>query len=202
MLAHVKMNLLSQESNMNPQETICRALKNKKVCVVSIPGAHSWLESVKSELEQDGIRCASVSIPMRFTISMWGGTNKDVDEFYNGIMLNIIRQLNIEIDFKQWLNDNTQILPSRTLFVETFLGMVFEKVSEDIIIFFYGIDELPAEVKNGFFAKLRSVHEKRASRPKQGYGRLTFCLLGNIPKTFFHDVNNPPFNIAFEWIEV
>jgi hypothetical protein len=201
MLAHVKMNLLSQESNMNPQETICRALKNKKVCVVSIPGAHSWLESVKSELEQDGIRCASVSIPMRFTISMWGGTNKDVDEFYNGIMLNIIRQLNIEIDFKQWLNDNTRIKPSRSIFVDKFLDMIFKNVAEDIVIIFFGVDELPAKVKSDFFAKLRSAYGKRGSQPEKGYGRLTFCILGDIPKTFFDDVN-PPFNIAFEWIEV
>ena len=189
---------------MNPQERICQALRNKRVCVVSTPGAHSWLNSVKSELEQDGIRCircAPVSIPMRFETSMWGGTNKDVDKFYNGIMLNIIRQLNIEIDFKQWLDDNTQIKPPRSIFVDKFLDMVFKNIVEDIVIIFFGVDELPVKVKSDFFAKLRSAYEKRASQPKKGYGRLTFCILGDIPKTFFEDVN-PPFNIDFEWIEL
>ena len=43
---------------------------------------------------------------------------------------------------------------------------------------------------------------KRASQPEKGYNRLNFCILGDIPKTFFDDVNNPPFNISFEWIEL
>lgn len=187
---------------MNPQEIIYQVLKNKRVCVVSTPGAHSWLKSVISKLEQDGIRCAPVSIPMRVITSTWSGTNKDIDKFYNGVMLNIVQRLDIEIDFKQWLEENARIKPSRSIFVDKFLDMIFKNVTEDIVIIFFGVDELPKEVKNDFFAKLRSIYNKRASQPEKGYNRLNFCILGDIPKTFFDDVNNPPFNISFEWIEL
>ena len=129
-------------------------------------------------------------------ISLIGcGAVSTPEEWYNGQIVEIIKGLNINIDFNKWWNSYfCSPLQKYKLFIEEILLV---KIKKNIVIF---VDEIDTVLSSSFdtddfFAFIKYCYEQRPHNPK--YNCLTFCLLGRTsPHKLINDTQRTPFNIG------
>jgi WD40 repeat protein len=142
-----------------------------------------------NRLQADGVCCAEIDL------SGIGSHQIAPEQWYGGIIQEIISSLELKINRRNWWRDRDDLSPVMRFkeFIETVLLL---EGSQNIVIFIDEIDSvLKLNFKDDFFAVVRSCYNKRAE--KSAYGRLTFALLGvATPSDLIQDKSRTPFNIG------
>ncbi len=130
-----------------------------------------------------------------------------LDQWYYGIIHQILRALGIKVDLQGWWNDRQQVSPVQRL-TECFNDLILQQTQKALVIF---IDEIDSTINlpftDDFFAAIRACHNARATN--DAYERLTFVLLGvATPSQLIKDQTRTPFNVGhridltdFSWEE-
>jgi len=153
-------------------------------------GKSSLRVRTTEKLLADGFVCAVVDLS--------GITSDSLEEWYAGIINNIVNTLNLddEFDFFEWWEKNSLFTPNQKLSL-FFEKIILEYIPNNIVIFWEEIDnifKLPFETDN-FFAILRNCYEKRTTNPK--LKRLIFALIGvTTPSDLIKNKRQSPFNIG------
>lgn len=154
-------------------------------------GKSSLRIKTMSKLKKEGFACVYLDL------SCDGTQNINVEQWYVGIIDNLIDSFDLDIDLDQWWNNYQLLSPLKHLekFLETIL---LEEIKQNIIIF---IDEIDTVLSLNFptddlFAFIRACYNKRQDNSL--YNRLTFCLLGvATPSSLIQDKQRTPFNIGY-----
>lgn len=124
-----------------------------------------------NRLRDSNIACAEIEL------SGIGSQQITSQQWYGGLIQELVSGFDLEIDLVDWLCDRTHLSPVKCLgeFINTVL---LEQIQQDIVVF---IDEIDSTLSlnfpaDDFFALIRHCYEQRATKPK--YQRLTFVLLG------------------------
>lgn len=171
-------------------------LKNGEFCYVLTSrqsGKSSLASQIIYQLEQEEFLC--ILIDLQGTID--DSINKK--QFYLGIIGELTRKFELDIDYKNWCKDDHDYSPVHRFsrFIEEVL---LERTEQKICIFIDEIDVLltmnsKVSKIDEFFSSIRSFYQKRAD--KEQYNRLTFCLLGVAsPNDLIQDSSVSPFNIG------
>jgi WD40 repeat protein len=153
-------------------------------------GKSSLRIQVMSRLKKAGIVCSTIDMSGRNT------QQTTVEKWYAGMLMDITKDFNLDINLRSWIRENDWLSPSLQFreFIETIL---LKQLSEHIIIF---IDEIDSVLSlsfpsDDFFAFIRACHNRRVDDSQ--YDRLTFCLLGvATPSDLIADKQRTPFNIG------
>lgn len=125
-----------------------------------------------------------------------GSQEITAQQWYNGIIQELISGFALPVDLGQWLGKLTHLSPVQSLgtFIESVL---LAQIQQNIYIF---IDEIDSVLSlnfstDEFFALIRNCYDKRASHP--AYRRLSFALIGvATPSELIQDDRSTPFNIG------
>ncbi len=152
-------------------------LKAREYCFVFNSrqmGKSSLRVRAMRKLCQDSIRCVVIDPQIR------GKTIRE-DQWYAGTIKRLIEDLALDqhLSFSQWWKElDAQDISVVERFHEFIDRILLRQIAEDIVIFVEEVDNL-LSLKfdtDGFFALIRSCHERRAEQPE--YQRLTFAFLG------------------------
>lgn len=154
-------------------------------------GKSSLLFRVRRLLAQQGIRSAFLDM------TRIGSEAVSLSQWYRGIILELWRSFELEINLKTWRQQVDGLSPIQQLsvFIEEILLPAFP--SERLVIF---IDEIDSILSlsfpvNDFFAFIRSCYIQRSVNP--AYQRLNFALFGvATPTDLMQDRHRTPFNIG------
>lgn len=134
-------------------------------------GKSSLRVRTMNRLQENNIACAEIEL------SGIGSQQITSQQWYGGIIQELISGLELDIDLVGWLCDRTHLSPMKCLneFISTVL---LEQIQTRLIIF---IDEIDSTLSlnfpaDDFFALIRNCYEQRATKAK--YRRLSFVLLG------------------------
>ena len=124
------------------------------------------------------------------------GQNVSPEQWYDGLLLGVGRQLDLEDELEDYWMDNQRLSP-----VQRWFGAIREialaKLDQPIVIFCDEIDvvkSLPFRTDE-FFGAIRECYNRRIHDP--ALNRLNFCLLGvATPAQLISDPNNTPFNVG------
>lgn len=153
-------------------------------------GKSSLRVKTMSRLKAQGIACSEVEL------SGIGSQQITAQQWYGGIIQEIIDGFELNINRKSWLKERDDLSPVQRLgkFIETIL---LGQIKQDIVIF---IDEIDSILSldfptDDFLTLIHSFYNKRANKPE--YRRLTFVLMGvATPTELFQDTRSTPFNIG------
>ena len=123
------------------------------------------------------------------------GANLEAGEWYLGLVDEIARQLNMEIEHFTWWQEHEHLpLPQRLL--QFLRRVVLEQVDGPVVIFVDEVDTtLSLDFSDDFFATIRTCYNTRSSDPE--YDRLSFVILGvAAPSDLISDRTRTPFNIG------
>ncbi len=124
------------------------------------------------------------------------GQNLNPEQWYDGMLLRLGRQLGLEDEFDDFWLDNPRLGPVQRFF-EALYQVVLVKSERRLIIFVDELDtvrSLPFS-SDEFFAAIRQCFNERSADPV--WARLTFCLLGvATPSDLIKDPHISPFNIG------
>ncbi|MFB2934495.1 AAA-like domain-containing protein [Aerosakkonemataceae cyanobacterium BLCC-F154] len=169
-------------------------------------GKSSLRLRVRHQLEQAGMRCASIDM------TRIGSKNITPQQWYKGIVVDLLKGFNIygKFNLKQWWESQESFSDSQklSLFIEEIL---LQQIPDRNLYIF--IDEIDSILSlnfpiDDFFALIRYCYNQRAENPE--YDRLTWALFGvATPSDLIRDKNRTPFNIGraidlqgFQWHEV
>ncbi|MGE5655450.1 MAG: AAA-like domain-containing protein [Actinomycetota bacterium] len=167
------------------QGNFCYVFNSRKT------GKSSLRVRVVNRLKQAGFACAEIDVSDKQT------KFTTLERWYNSILLNLSRQLALNINLKTWLNDYNWLSPLDR-FGEFIESSLLPQVNQRVIIFIDEVDsllslEFPTD---DLFAYIRACHNK-AQSGEINYQRLTFCLLGTAtPSDLIQDKRRTPFNIG------
>lgn len=124
------------------------------------------------------------------------GQNVSPEQWYDGLLLGVGRQLDLEDELEDYWMDNQRLSP-----VQRWFGAICEvalkKLDQPIVIFCDEIDvvrSLPFRTDE-FFAAIRECYNRRIHETH--LKRLNFCLLGvATPAQLISDPNMTPFNVG------
>jgi hypothetical protein len=124
------------------------------------------------------------------------GQNLTAEQWYDGLLARIGRQLGLEEALEAYWNANSRLGP-----LQRWMGAIREVLlplrSGPVVIFIDEIDavrSLPFSTDE-FFAGIREFYNRRSEDPE--LARLTFCLLGvAAPSDLIRDTRTTPFNIG------
>jgi hypothetical protein len=184
-------NLFYIERNVDGD--LYERLKLNELCYIlqsRQTGKTSLLFRICNRLSEDGIKS------MRIALTEIDIQDAEKRTWYNDQMDIIKKELKLELDLKQFREDNKSLSPLRT-FDKFIQDILLGNVEQPIVIFIDEIDSvlsLPFPTDD-YFAFIRNCYEKRANNPK--YRRLTFCLVGAAsPNDLIADKKRTPFNIG------
>ena len=124
------------------------------------------------------------------------GQNLSPEQWYNGLLLGIGRQLDIEDELDGYWTQNQKLSPVQRWFV-ALQTIALPKISTKLVVFIDEIDavkSLPFHTDE-FFAAIRECYNRRIYEPK--LRRLAFCLLGvTTPDQLIADPDAAPFHIG------
>lgn len=123
------------------------------------------------------------------------GTYLDSEQWYLGLLENLVEQLKLKLDYKIWWN--TYLHLGNTQRLSRFLReIVLEANDKPLVIFIDEIDTtLSLPFSDDFFAVIRACYNARGA--DVAYKRLAFVLLGvATPGDLIHDPHRTPFNIG------
>ncbi|MGB7439602.1 MAG: AAA-like domain-containing protein [Coleofasciculaceae cyanobacterium] len=174
-------------------DQLYEGLKAGKFCYVlnsRQTGKSSLRVQVMRRLIKDGVACAVIDL------SMDGTQHVTLAQWYANIVRSLARDLNLEINLRNWWRDLEMVSPVRRLreFIEEVL---LQQISQKIVIFIDEIDSVLSLnfLNDDFFALIRGCYNQRVDQPK--YQRLTFALLGvATPSDLIQDKKRTPFNIG------
>ncbi|PSB22803.1 hypothetical protein C7B76_02500 [filamentous cyanobacterium CCP2] len=154
-------------------------------------GKSSLLFRTRRLLTQQGIRTAFLDM------TRIGSETVSLNQWYRGIILELWRSFQLEINLKTWRQQVEDLSPIQQLsvFIEEVLLPAFP--GEHLVIF---IDEIDSILSlsfpvNDFFAFIRSCYIQRSNNP--AYQRLNFALFGvATPTDLMQDRQRTPFNIG------
>ena len=124
------------------------------------------------------------------------GQNVSPEQWYDGLLLGVGRQLDLEDELEDFWMDNQRLSPVQRWFA-AIREVALAKLEEPIVIFCDEIDvvkSLPFRTDE-FFAAIRECYNRRIHDP--ALARLNFCLLGvATPAQLISDPNTTPFNVG------
>jgi WD40 repeat protein len=175
-------------------EELYRALSSGEFCYILNArqmGKSSLGVRTMQRLRQAGAACAFLEMTKP------GNEQVSIDQWYNGVIAELVRGFQLKFNFKQWRQSQQQLSPVKQFnqFIEEILLVMLPE--QPIVIFFDEIDSVKSLgfSTDDFFASLRSCYNQRAHQPE--YQRLTFCLLGvTTPSELIQDKQRTPFNIG------
>lgn len=167
-------------------------LKAGQFCYIfnaSKAGKSSLQIQVKSKLEKAGFACVLIDLQPT-------DTNLSPDQFYNEIILDIVTDLKLEVNLKDWREKNNWLSPLKRFrnFVEL---VMLAQCPKNIVIFFDEVNHITKFkfATDDFFGFIRFCYNQRAINPN--YNRLVFCLSGIAsPSTLIKNTQITPFNIS------
>ena len=124
------------------------------------------------------------------------GQNLSPEQWYDGMLLRLGRQLGLEDEFDDFWLDHPRLSPVQRFFEALYQVVLLKKPGKFIIF----IDELDTVrslpfASDEFFAAIRQCYNERSLDPI--WKRLTFCLLGvATPSDLIKDPHISPFNIG------
>ncbi|WP_026735903.1 AAA-like domain-containing protein [Fischerella sp. PCC 9605] len=154
-------------------------------------GKSSLLFRTRYLLEQQGFRSAFLDM------TRIGSENISSNQWYKGIIWELWRNFDLEVNLKAWAQQVKDLSPVQqlSLFIEEILLPAFPQ--EQLFIF---VDEIDSVLNldflvDDFFALIRSCYNQRAVNP--AYQRLNFALFGvATPSHLIQDRHRTPFNIG------
>jgi formylglycine-generating enzyme required for sulfatase activity len=124
------------------------------------------------------------------------GQNLSPEQWYDGLLGDIGRQLNLEAELEDFWLANTRLGPLPRC-IRALREVVLPRRAGRVVIFVDEIDAvrgLPFSTDE-FFAAIRELYNRRAEDAE--LGRLTFCLLGvATPSDLIRDTRTTPFNVG------
>ncbi len=147
------------------------ALKKGEFCYILNSrqmGKSSLTVRVANRLRKDGI------IIVVFELSSLG-TQLTIEQWYDGLVLKIAQQLNLQDELDDFWYDNENLGLAQRL-EQALRRVVLKHYQQSVVICFDEIDvvrSLPF-ASDDFFAAIRSCYNERAQNPD--LQRLTFCL--------------------------
>jgi WD40 repeat protein len=168
-------------------------LKSGQFCYVfnaRKTGKSSLRVQVMSKLKKVGVVCSVIDISGKNT------QQTNLEQWYAGMLNDITKDLNLDVNLKQWIKERNWLSPLDR-FKEFIESVILAQIAENIVIF---IDEIDSVLSlnfpsDDFFAFIRACHNWRVDNPE--YNRLTFCLLGvATPSDLIVDRKRTPFNIG------
>jgi hypothetical protein len=124
------------------------------------------------------------------------GQNLTPEQWYDGLIVSMGRQLRLEDDLEAFWMKNTQLSPVQRL-VLAIRDVALTRRPGPLVIF---VDEIDIVVSlpfssDEFFAAIRECYNRRTEDPQ--LGRLRFCLLGvATPSDLIRDARLTPFNVG------
>lgn len=124
------------------------------------------------------------------------GQNLSPEQWYDGLLLGVGRQLDIEDELDGYWTQNQKLSPVQRWF-GALQTIALSKISARLVVFIDEIDavkSLPFHTDE-FFAAIRECYNRRIYEPK--LRRLAFCLLGvTTPDQLIADPDAAPFHIG------
>jgi WD40 repeat protein len=168
------------------------ALRQGEFCYVLTSrqmGKSSLMVHTAGRLRQEGIAVAFMDLTAV-------GQNLTVEQWYDGLLRQIGRYLDLEDELEEFWFEHTALAPLQR-WLEALREVVLTRFPGRIVLF---IDEIDVVLSLPFssdelFAAIRQCYNRRAQIPE--FKRLTFGLLGvATPSDLIQDPNITPFNIG------
>ena len=170
------------------------ALKKGEFCYILTSrqmGKSSLRVRTMAKLQAEGTTCAFIDLN-------GGGTqNITAENWYAGIIKEIITACQIKFDWRNWWREQRDLLTPvqrLSLFIEEVLLI---EIKTNIVIFIDEIDGVLSQSfsLDSFFALIHSCYQKRHAY--SDYSRLTFVLLGvAAPRNLIGNKNRSPFDLG------
>jgi WD40 repeat protein len=152
-------------------------------------GKSSLMVRTANRLRAEGIRAIALDLTAI-------GQNLTPEQWYEGLMARMGRQLGMEDELEDWWLANERLGPCQRLFT-ALRELALPRHAGSIVVFVDEIDtvrSLPFSTDE-FFAAVRECYNRRAEDAE--FRRLTFCLLGvATPSDLIRDTRTTPFNIG------
>jgi tetratricopeptide (TPR) repeat protein len=152
-------------------------------------GKSSLMVRTALRLRQEGVAVAVLDLTAV-------GQNLSPEQWYEGLMGRLGRQLNLEEELEQFWETHGRLGPLQR-WMAALEAVVFPRCPGQVVIFIDEIDvvrSLPFPTDE-FFAAIRECYNRRSEDPE--FARLTFCLLGVAsPSHLIRDTRMTPFNIG------
>ncbi len=152
-------------------------------------GKSSLLVRTKARLFEKGYATAAIDV------AGYLGTMEDADDWYQGLLQGIVRQLELPVNVTGWWEACRAITPNQRL-IQFFRDEIAAKTSAPVVIFLDEIDSTIAlPYTDDFFVAIRAMYNDRASEPL--FERITFCLVGVVtPNELIKNRRTTPYNIG------
>jgi WD40 repeat protein len=123
------------------------------------------------------------------------GEPDTADEWYRGLLAEVVRELNLEADVHEWWRNCPEATPNQRL-LRFFREEVAARLAGQTVIF---LDEVDSTLKlpytDDFFVAIRAMYNQRGKMPE--YRRIAFCLVGvATPNELIKDRRTTPYNIG------
>jgi hypothetical protein len=168
------------------------ALSHQELCYVLTPrqmGKSSLMVRTAARLKQNGFAIAILDLTAI-------GQNVVAEQWYNGLLERMGRQLNLEDDLECFWTSRESLGPLQR-WTAAVREVVLAKSPTPVVIFIDEIDavrSLPFSTDE-FFAGIREFYNRRTLDSE--LSRITFCLLGvATPSDLIRDTRTTPFNIG------
>ena len=171
---------------------LCEALLRAEICYALTSrqvGKSFLMVRTVHRLREQGVRVAVLDLTSI-------GQNLSVEQWYDGLLTKLGRQLNFERELEDFWLSNSRLGPLQrwSLAIEE---VILKGCPGKVVIFVDEIDvvrSLPFSTDE-FFATIREWYNRRSDDAK--YERLTFCLLGVAgPSDLIRNTRMTPFNIG------
>jgi len=133
-------------------------------------GKSSLMVRTTEHLRKRSIRFSTIDLASEL------GTPATLSEYYQGLLLKISRDLDLDADIERfWNTQNVGTVNQQLL--RFFRDVVARQIANPIVIFLDEIDStLKLSYTDDLFTAIRGMYNERQLVP--AYGRITFCLLG------------------------
>lgn len=152
-------------------------------------GKSSLMVRTAQKLRAQGVRIAVVDLTAV-------GQNLTPEQWYDGLMARLGRQLQMEDEFEDYWLEHTNLGPVQRFF-SALRDLALARLEGPLVLFVDEIDvvrSLPFSTDE-FFAAIRECYTRRSEDAL--FNRLAFCLLGvATPSDLIKDVRMTPFNVA------
>ena len=152
-------------------------------------GKSSLMIRMAARLRESGVTVAVLDLTAI-------GQNLTPEQWYNGLLNRIGRQLDIEDELEDFFLDHERLGPLQR-FMAALPKIILPRVPNRLVLFVDEIDavrSLPFSADE-FFAGIRECYNRRTQEPE--FARLAFCLLGvATPADLISDTRLSPFNIG------
>ena len=151
-------------------------------------GKTSLLLRTKSRLQRKGFAVAAIDV------GGYLGSPEHAEEWYQGLLDEIARQIQLSIDVRRWWKASRGITPNQRLI--QFFREITEQCDKRLVVF---LDEIDSTFKlpyaDDFFVAIRAMYNDRPS--ENVFERITFCLAGVAsPNELIKDRRTTSYNVG------